>query len=311
MKTKRIPVLLLIFIFGGLFLLGHTSAWADWSRHCLDSQGNDLTDSGECLILGSDSQPLMWTLKAFIGCQDASHNPVACSTKQDNSEIPVDIDVNWPICDSTNNRVIFRYILGPYALSNTKSAVSYLVYDWPVLPLVGGTPSGAALDISQFASLFAACEPVLSGSGDLAYKLNPSVNNKTDAIIDIYMPAGTRVNTGGQAWLKWSSYCDSGTIWTAGPTIPFAPTRPFPDCGNNNSVTVNFNACGQVQSVICANGTAHLAPHPAICTDSNRTVCSDDVNLGPRGVGAVICTDTPVFVYGQRFWFCPPYPGSQ
>jgi hypothetical protein len=297
MKTKYMRVLLLIFVFAGVFVLSNTSARADWARSCSD------TADGECATFGG-----VWSLKAFVGFEPGGKN-----------EIPVELGMNWPVCDSANSQVIFRYIAGPTDPTlKSKSALSYLVYDWYTNPLPDGTPTGGLIDISQFESLFYGCCTNCLEPGDLAYKVNASVNNKSDAIIEIRMPLGTGVNEDGHAWMKWSSDCDDGTIWTAqagvvGGQIPQASTTIFSNCGTNNSVTVKFNVCGYVESVTCGTGSAQYQPaaelrytyDPPEDTSRDFTLISPIPNIGPRTGGVAICTDPPVYVYGRRAWFCP------
>jgi hypothetical protein len=292
MKTKCVPVLVFTMVFFAVAVLSHSSAGA-WDRLCAD------TAYGECFkVPNLPGTGPGWTLKAFVGFKPGNTT----------EEIPVELGVNWPICDSANNRSIFRYISGATVPLTNISTQSYIVFNWPAIPL-GGTPPGAQLSLDK---LFEDCKATVS-SGDVAWKLNTVVSNKKDGIIDIYMPLGTRVNTNGFAWIKWSSYCAGGPMWVAqdpgtGELLPQETTRTFANCGANNSVTVKFNKCGQIETVTCANGRLAVpAAAPRLCESTEIDVgeCIEYPNMGPRAGGAVICTTPPVYAYGRQMWFCP------
>jgi hypothetical protein len=277
MKAKHIPVLLFILVFAGVFLLGHTSARADWARDCSG------TLPGVCLK-GST-----YTLKAFIGFKPGSKD-----------EIPVDPGVNWPICDPDHNRVIFRYING--VNTSTTAAESYVTFNEPSIPL-GSIPTGAQLNQTQ---LFNDCS-VTEDPARVYWKLNPNVTPKKDAILEIYYPLGTGVDTNGQGFIKTSADCTAGQLCVAQEfgtgNIPQGD-KVFTNC-SGYKVTVSFNQCGQ-PTVKCNNQAAVLGTAPRICVseDPDTDDCAAGPNVGPWPNGALMCSDPPVFAYGYSMWFC-------
>jgi len=282
MKTKHIPTLLFILAFAAVALTGYPPAQADWDRTCTSSP------DGACVTAGN------WTVAAYVdGVTD------------------VVLGETWPIRDVAHNRVIFRYITGITNPGTKVSAQSYMVFNWPELPL-GANPPGAQLALDQ---LFKDCgsEPETG----IAYKLNRVATDKKDGIIDIYMPLDTCVNTkGAGVWIKPHDECHSGApLWVAlgsGEVGTIYPEiKEYYAC--NTHVTVTFDRCyGFPTSVTDADGNpCTYKPDAILCIDKNNDgittddECETTPNIGPRIGGALLCTDgPPVFVYGDGMWFC-------
>jgi len=295
MKKKHTLILLFMLVFTGVILMGYTPVRA-WDRSCTVAE----LDNGTCLQILNPNGDVVYIVKAFI--DDTEENVIPGN--------------NWPF--DKNGYTVFRYIGGisQYYLDaediKKPSAWSYIVFSLFGLPS-GAVPSGAQLSLD---TLFDTCSENLDPSR-IAYKLNPSVNFKSDAIFELHVPVGTGIDECGSALVIFSKNCSGGKLLT--PKFggaPFEQFRTF-ECGGNWTVEVEYDPCtGEPKTVTCNDGNgptsaaqtdspygyAEVPTHP----DETLQVRTFPIeNMGPGTPGVVVCTETePVFLRGNKAWWC-------
>jgi hypothetical protein len=292
MNKTYILGLLFMLVFTGFSLLGNTYALAS-----LDPCTQAEAQLGTCLQIPKDSP--VYIVRAV---------------KSDGvSVVPSDLGVDWPFIE--NDRTVFRYKggLSTATTDNKPSAWSYIVFSLSDLPL-GAVPPGAQLSLDKLNS---GCSATLDPSR-IAYKLNPSVNFKSDAVFEIQAPLGTGIDCNGFAWVLWGKECAGGRLLTPGSASISAlsePERTF-KCGEGQTVTVKYNICGDVEEVKYNNNIVLPTPYPygyaeAVPTDEPQFPDYPTVrifpitNMGPGTPGVTVCTDSdPVFLRGNQAWWC-------
>jgi hypothetical protein len=293
MKKKHTLILLFMFVFTGVMLLGYTpvQAWQE-KRSCSDDE------EGTCLEIVNSDDEVVYIVEAYI-----------------DDDTQVYPGVNWPF--EENGHTVFRYIGGVSQdylddLSSKPSAWSYIVFSLMAPPL-SAVPPGAHLPLDKLSD---SCIVDMDPSR-IYYKLNPSVNFKSDAIFELHTPLGTGIDECGSALVIFSKLCSGGEIYTPKfGGVPFEEFRTF-ECGSW-TVEVEYNPCtGEPENVTCNNGVsnspadfteepygyAEVPDHP----DETLRVRSFPIdNMGPGTPGVLVCTDTePVFLRGNKAWWCP------
>jgi len=163
MEKKNTLILLFMFVFAGVTLLGHTPALAIMVR-CSETEVNNHT----CVYTGT-LQLQIYVVRAF------------------------------PPFDASGSTV-FRYEAGATqeAIDAVKakqipkpSAWSYIVFSLWAEPL-GSVPTGASLNLNQLPN---ACGAQAIAPNHIAWKLNPGVNfTSRNSTFDLFTPLGTRID---------------------------------------------------------------------------------------------------------------------
>jgi len=295
MKNNHKFTLWFSLILVGVLLCWVTPGFAEIARNCTNAT------PGTCVEIKDASGDTLYIVKT-VTLVDG--NPVEVTDLND-----------WPE-EEDGSPTVFHYWGGVSdSYSRKPSAWSYIVLDLGSVPL-DADPPGAQLPLEDF----------ICGENTIdrvAYKLNPSVNFKNDAVFSLYAPAGTTYDPcgNGKAYVLFGKNCSGGTI--AVPhvgALPFVQTRRF-ECNENVAVVVKYDQCtgvpyptvtyeldGEpVNEAVPYTTTPYIHAELGVedpanpgTTDRNFPV----TNMGPEA-GTVLCTDSdPVFLWGDRGYFC-------
>jgi hypothetical protein len=293
MKKKSTLILLFMFGFAGVALLGHTPALATVDP-CTQAE----VDAHTCVYTGSSD------LQVYV---------VRASAPFDAS-----------------GSTIFRYTAGTTlaaqeAVKNKQltkpSAWSYIVFSLWTKPL-GSNPPGADLSLNQIPK---AC--ALIAGDHMAYKLNPGVNFTTrNSVFDLITPLGTKIDNCATesgyptALIVTSSDCLSLVVNVPAGLInaPFLHWAHFTCDDSGVNVNVEFDECtGGVKNVACDQSLASCAetvnavptynPYGYVLPPATSFLIS---NMGPAS-GVTVCTggnNLPVYLRGNEAWWCERNP---
>lgn len=304
MKIHKTHIWLFIFVFSCFFVLGITSAFAIDSSHIDRSCSLEEIKLGTCLEIKNKLGQTVYIVKAVT--LDNGY--------PDDNAIP---GGNWPKAGA------YSYWGGATECVQDgdclkPSAWSYIVFDLKALP-IDAEPPGAQLPLDSFS-----CGDATISPDRFAYKLNPSVNFKGDAIFTLYYDPEESYDacSGNKAYVLFGKECSGGLI--SPPEEPRVETRRF-ECSTDVAVVVQYDKCTGVpfEFVQCelAGGVENMVSYsenPWLYADADppddpelpkgRIRVDEITNMGPAG-GTVLCTDSdPVFLWGNRAYWCVPPP---
>ena len=315
MKIHKTQIRLFIFIFTLVFVFGSTSASAVlYDTINREGCSPDEIELGTCLEIKNKYDEVVYLIKAVRLVETENGDTVPMDDVIPGS----DGDYSWPVSGA------FTYWAGPSEgtiegeVTSKPSAWSYIVFDLKTLP-DDADPPGAQLPLPEIP-----CADFTSSSDRKYFKLNPSVNFKGDAIFTLYYPEDTSYDpcSGDKAYVLYGKECGGGRI--SPPEEPRVELRRF-ECNSRVAVIVQYDKCtgvpfdtvkyeldGEIvnQAVPYITST-HIYAHlpDALPQDPYGLFRNFNVlNMGPEA-GTVVCTDSdPVFMWGDRGYFCSELP---
>ncbi|NIQ37801.1 MAG: hypothetical protein GTN81_04335 [Proteobacteria bacterium] len=316
MKKKNTLILFFMLVFTGAALLGYTPAWADapvipCGLREPPHNYSETEEEGICVNIRNVNEQTVYVVRAvdFNGDYLNPAPPVGLG--------PPYVGNGWPYQVGGTGPYYFTYEVGPspdvVSRAVRVSALSYVITKLLALPSPGSDPPGAQLDVNN---IDPSCIIPLS-PGAIYFKWNASSNNKTSDTITILAPS-PEIWDCGYVSVLFKTDCDGGPLFLPAIVEPtaFEPDRTF-EC-EEWDVIVHYDRCtGAVLNVDCDDRSG-ADPAPAEETENpyfyahvpdGATVAIPIVNMGPPE-GVVACTgpDPPVFVVGNRAYWCGGAP---
>lgn len=296
MEKKKTLILLFMFVFAGVAVLGHTPALATMAPCTLAE-----LDAHTCVYTGTSFEIQQYVMRA--------------SAPFDESGVTIfryEAGVTQEAIDAVKNKVIPK-----------PSAWSYIIFTLWREPL-DSDPPGASLDLNQLPNSCTSFAP-----NHIPWKLNPGVNFSTrNSVFDLMTPLGTKIDQCATesgyptALIITSSGClDLVVNVPAAETgVPFQHWAHFTCEDSKVNVNIEFDECtGGIKNVACDTLLAECgttSPYVARPINPYAYALSPDYaepfsypieNMGPGTPGVIVCTGAdslPVYLRGNQGWFC-------
>jgi hypothetical protein len=339
MKRYHKNTFLFMLVFLGIIMVWNSAYSEDYPvpqnsnlRSCTSDD-----EAGTCLKIG-DSSGVQYIVRA-----------VRVNFNSNGEIIEIDRATppgNWPQVEGGVN--VYRYWAGVSAdylesgsTVNKPSAWSYIVFDLEKEPL-DADPPGAQLPLGTFT-----CGDDTISADRVAYKLNPSVNFKGDALFSLYDLERTSALPFrfGHVYVLYGKVCDGGSLWGGSLYVPETGTQPLVEARRfrkpgHPSVLVNYDQLTRVplDTVECERKSDTQGPGDvyAIVTYERMNIDGEaaspwfyavvpgkpfpspngpeyrvftEENIGPEPGTAVFTLGSgPVYLWGNRQYWCPPEP---
>jgi hypothetical protein len=313
MKKKFTLILLFMFVFAGVALLGYTPAWGDWTRKCItefpdpEYPGRPVDEPGECVTFKYQDNPA-YVMRAWNGWEDPN-NPI--------DPADVTIGTDWPR-DDTRDGVevsVFWYMLGHHISvnkGNKPPTPSYIGVKLRGTP-IDTTPWGSLLDMSQ---LYKDCRTTVY-SPFYVLKMNTRATWNKDYLVEIVAPRGTPIDDCGWVMMIIADEC-YGIHADPSLAVPqLAGVGPFQGvtnytCPDGVTVTVTLDECGvEPPTLECTDrpgSTRELEFVLSATTARAIPFEGEAIEFQLQRVGirqVIVCTDDlPIVFWGDQASWC-------